>query len=434
MKPTQTIAIIGSSWGDEGKGKLVDFLSESADIVVRFQGGNNAGHSVVIDNKRYSFHLLPSGVLQNKIIIIGNGVVIDPAVLLSELERIQAEGFDPKLIVSSTAHIIFPFHNYIDELEEKHKACHAAGTTKRGIGPCYSDKAARYGIRVFDISHPEIFKPKWDKFVEIKKKIVEAYGGNWSFDDDAMFNQYVRFGEKLKPFMKDTSFFINDALDNGKRIVFEGAQGVLLGVDHGMYPYGTSSNTWAGGIPVGAGISPKRIDKIIGIIKAYTSRVGGGPLPTELHDETGDQIREQGHEYGTTTGRPRRVGWIDLVNLKYACMLNGYDALGITLLDALAGFETVKLCVNYLRNGEELDKWPIQSEIIEECTPKYIEMSGWKKLPAEEWSKIAKKGYDALPKKIRDYIEFIENYLGVPISFISIGPNRTDSIVRYPIW
>jgi adenylosuccinate synthase len=431
MQPTQTVAVIGSSWGDEGKGKLVDFLSKTADIVVRFQGGNNAGHTVVINGKKHSFHLLPSGVLQNKTVVISNGVVVDPAVLFEELEKIQSEGYEPELIVSSTAHIIFPFHNYIDELQEKHKDCHAAGTTKRGIGPSYSDKAARYGIRVFDLVHPEYFKEKWEKMIELKKKMIIALGGDWCFKTDEIFEQYVEFGKKLKPYMKDTAYFLNEALDEGKLILFEGAQGALLGLDHGMYPYGTSSTTWAGGIPAGTGISPKRIDKIIGIIKAYTSRVGGGPLPTELKDDTGNFIREQGHEYGTTTGRPRRVGWIDLVNLKYACMLNRYDALGITLLDVLGGLPTIKLCTKYVKNGEELDKWPIHSEIIEECTPKYIEMPGWKK---QEWSKIAQKGYLYLPETMRKYIKFIEDYLGIPIAFVSIGPNRKDSIVRSSIW
>ncbi|MBN2154668.1 MAG: adenylosuccinate synthase [Candidatus Lokiarchaeota archaeon] len=434
MKPTQTVAVIGSSWGDEGKGKLVDFLSKTADIVVRFQGGNNAGHTVVINNKKHSFHLLPSGVLQNKTVVISNGVVIDPEVLFTELDHIQSEGYKPELIVSSTAHIIFPFHNYIDELEEKHKDYHAAGTTKRGIGPSYSDKAARYGIRVFDLVHPEFFKAKWDNLIDIKKKMIIALGGNWCYNAEEIFNQYVEFGRKLKPYMRDTAYFLNESLDDGKLILFEGAQGALLGLDHGMYPFGTSSTTWAGGIPAGAGISPKRIDKIIGIIKAYTSRVGGGPLPTELKDETGNYIREHGHEYGTTTGRPRRVGWIDLVNLKYTCMLNRYDALAISLLDVLGGLLKIKLCVKYIRNGQELDKWPIHSEIINECTPKYIEMPGWKNLHEEEWSEIAVQGFISLPEEMRNYIKFIEDYLGVPIAFISIGPNRKDSIVRYPIW
>jgi adenylosuccinate synthase len=434
MNQTQTVAVIGSSWGDEGKGKLVDFLSKTADIVVRFQGGNNAGHTVVINGKKHSFHLLPSGVLQNKTVVISNGVVIDPAVLFEELGKIQSEGYEPELIVSSTAHIIFPFHNYIDELQEKHKDCHAAGTTKRGIGPSYSDKAARYGIRVFDLVHPEYFKEKWEKMVELKKKMIIALGGDWCFKTDEIFEQYVEFGKKLKPYMKDTAYFLNEAIDDGKLILFEGAQGALLGLDHGMYPYGTSSTTWAGGIPAGTGISPKRIDKIVGIIKAYTSRVGGGPLPTELKDDTGNFIREQGHEYGTTTGRPRRVGWIDLVNLKYACMLNRYDALGITLLDVLGGISTIKLCIKYIKNGQELDRWPIHSEIIEKCTPKYVEMPGWKNSSGEEWSKIAQKGYSHLPETMRKYIKFIEDYLGIPIAFVSIGPNRKDSIVRSSIW
>jgi adenylosuccinate synthase len=430
----QTIAVIGSSWGDEGKGKLVDFLSKDADIVVRFQGGNNAGHTVVINNKRYSFHLLPSGVLQNKTVVISNGVVVDPAVLFSEIDKMRAEGFEPNLIVSSTAHVIFPFHNYIDELEEKHKDCHAAGTTKRGIGPSYSDKAARFGIRIYDLTQPEIFKQKWEKFVTYKKKLITSFDGDWCFDEDTIFQQYIEYGRNLKPLMRDTAFFLNKALDEGKRIVFEGAQGALLGIDHGMYPFGTSSTTWAGGISAGTGISPKFIGKIVGIIKAYTSRVGEGPLPTEIDDETAHTIREQGHEYGTTTGRPRRVGWIDLVNLKYACMLNRYDSLCMSLLDALGGITPVKLCIKYKLNGQEMDEWPIHSEIINQCEPVYIEMPGWDNLKAEQWSSIAHLGYTAIPQPMQNYIQKIEEILDVPVSFISIGPNRSDSIVRHPFW
>jgi adenylosuccinate synthase len=432
----QSVTVIGSSWGDEGKGKIVDYLAEKADIVVRFQGGNNAGHTVVIENKKYKFHLLPSGGLQKKIIVIGNGVVIDPKVLLSEIDNLRHEGFDPKLIISSTAHVIFPFHNFLDGIEEENKRDYAAGTTKRGIGPAYSDKASRHGLRVYDITHQKIFEKKFEQLYNNKKIFCEALGKKWPFDKDEIKEQYLEYGKKLKPYMRDTAYYLNQALDNGKRILFEGAQGALLCIDHGMYPFGTSSNTWAAGVSAGTGISPKKIDVIIGVIKAYTSRVGGGSIPTELFDEIGNTLREQGHEYGTTTGRPRRVGWIDLVNLKYACMLNRYDHLCITLLDAMGGLDQVSLCVKYRNKetGEELEHWPIQSEIIDKCAPVYITMPGWKILSGKEWTELAKSGYDSLPESMKKYIEKIEEILEIPVTIISIGPNRKDTIIRREIW
>lgn len=447
-----SITVIGSSWGDEGKGKIVDYLADKADLVVRFQGGNNAGHTVVINNEKFKFHLLPSGALQRKTIVIGNGVVVDPEVLLGEIESIKSRGYDPELIISSTAHVIFPFHKYIDGLEEKTKDNYAAGTTKRGIGPTYSDKAARYGLRIYDITEPDVFRLKFPRLFKMKENLVKSMGVEWPFDAEEIAEQYLEFGKKLKPYMKDTSFYINKALKDGKKIVFEGAQGTLLGIDHGMYPFGTSSNTWAGGVCCGAGVSPKVVQKSVGIIKAYTSRVGGGSVPTELGNvdeaekggdivdenptdaDIGHRIREQGHEYGTTTGRPRRVGWIDLVNLKYACMLNGFDHLAITLLDAMGGIDEVKLCTKYRYKGRDLDDWPIQSEIIDECEPVYIKMPGWKNRPAEEWSKIAGQGYDALPEPIKNYLHKIEEVLEVPITIVSIGPNRSDTIIRDRIW
>jgi adenylosuccinate synthase len=450
----QTAAVIGSSWGDEGKGKIVDYLAEKADIVVRFQGGNNAGHTVVIENKKYKFHLLPSGALQKKTIVIGNGVVLDPAVMFKEIETLKKEGFEPDLVISSTTHVIFPFHNFVDGLQEESKKKYAAGTTKRGIGPTYSDKMLRYGIRVFDLTEPEIFKPKFERLFNHKKREVEALGVEWpsEFTIESISEQYLDYGKRIKPYMKDTAYYLNDALKSGKKIMFEGAQGMLLGIDHGMYPFGTSSQTWAAGISAGSGVSPKKIDVLIGIIKAYTSRVGGGPLPTELgnindakkggpinfenpnDDEIGHLLREQGHEYGTTTGRPRRVGWIDCVNLKYACMLNDYDHLAIMLCDPMGGLKEVKICVDYELDGKKLGKWPIQSEIIEKCKPVYITMPGWENLPSEEWTSIAAKGYNAIPKALRNYIEKLEEILEYPINIVSVGPNRKDTIIRKPIW
>ncbi len=436
-KNTQTIIITGASWGDEGKGKIVDFLASEADIVARFQGGNNAGHTVVVKGKKYKFHLIPSGAIKNKTIVIGNGVVIDPEVLFEELEMLKTEGFTPDLKISNTAHVIFPFHKLLDGMEEITKGKYAAGTTKRGIGPTYSDKASRYGIRVFDLLHKDIFLNKFSRLYDLKLKIYKAFSGNsqdWELNKQEIIDNYLKFGEIMRPYVISSAYYLNSALDNGKKILLEGAQGCLLGIDHGMYPYGTSSITWAGGAPGGCGISPTRIDKIIGVIKAYTSRVGGGPVPTELDGELAHQIREQGHEYGTTTGRPRRVGWIDLFNLKYATMINNYDSLAITLLDALEGVNPIKLCVGYTLNGEKLDSWPIHSELIAQCTPDYISMPGWEPRSSEEWSKIAKEGFEALPTEIKNYIAKIEDILGTPIGIVSIGPDREDTILRTTFW
>ncbi|MHA1718161.1 MAG: adenylosuccinate synthase [Promethearchaeota archaeon] len=439
-KKIQTLVVSGAAWGDEGKGKIVDLLSSDnygVDIVARFQGGNNAGHTVVVKGKKYKFHLIPSGAVQNKTIVIGNGVVIDPEVLFEELNMLKEEGFNPKLKISETAHIIFPFHKLIDGLEEEKKGNYAAGTTKRGIGPTYSDKMARFGIRVFDLLDEKIFRSKFEKLFELKRKMYKILlntDDDWDLDKEKIFKDYLNYGKEMKPYVVNTAFYLNQAIDNGKKILFEGAQGALLGIDHGMYPFGTSSVTWSGGVCAGAGIGPTRIDRVIGVIKAYTSRVGGGPLPTELEGELAHQIREQGHEYGTTTGRPRRVGWIDLFNLKYAVMINHYDYLAITLLDALAGVDPIKLCIGYSYNGESLKTWPIQSEIIEKCSPEYIEMPGWKSLDPEKWSEIAQNGFDTLPENIKNYIRKIEDILGVELAIISIGPNRTDTIIKKSAW
>ena len=430
----KTLIVTGASWGDEGKGKLVDFLAKTADIVVRFQGGNNAGHTVVINNKKFKFHLLPSGILQNKTIVIGNGVVIDPKVLLSEIEATEKEGFEVDLKISSTAHVIFPFHCLLDGIEEKNKGDYAAGTTKRGIGPTYSDKAARFGIRIWDLLTPERFKEKFRKLYALKKQIFESYGSTWDLDPDQIEQEYLEYGQRLKDYCIDTAFYLNQALNEGKNLLLEGAQGTLLGIDHGMYPFGTSSITWAGGVSGGCGLSPVLLNKVVGVVKAYTSRVGGGPVVTELDGPLAEQIREQGHEYGTTTGRPRRVGWLDLVATKYAVMLNQYHSIALTLLDALEGVPELKVCTGYEFNGVVLPSWPIQSEIIEECVPKYEVLKGWEPRSSEEWSAIASKGYDALPQEIKDYIKFIEDYLEVPVSVISIGPNRSDTIIRGELW
>ncbi|MHA1283215.1 MAG: adenylosuccinate synthase [Promethearchaeota archaeon] len=424
-----TIAIVGLSWGDEGKGKFVDFIAQKADIVVRYQGGNNAGHTVVHDGIKYKFHLMPSGAVLEKEVIIANGVVVDPKVLIEEINNLKTHNKKINLKISSTAHVIFPFHRILDGIQEKLKGKLAAGTTKRGIGPTYSDKAERWGLRIFDLINPNILKSKLQTLIDLKKRIINCFQENWDANFNEIYEEYKKYGEILKPYVIDTAYYINKAIDEGKKIVFEGAQGTLLGIDHGMYPYGTSSNSNVLGIPPGTGVPPKKIGKVIGVVKAYTSRVGGGYLPTEINDEIGDTIRKQGNEYGTTTGRPRRIGWLDLFNIKYSVMINGVDYIIITLLDALEGINPLKICTAYEMEGKILNQWPIQPELIEKCKPIYTEFEGWEKKSREGWSKIANKGYDALPESMKIYLKAIEQELGVQIAMISIGPSRNDTIV-----
>ena len=372
--------------------------------------------------------MIPSGAPLEKEVVIANGCVVDPKVLLEEIESLKKLNKKINLKLSSTAHVIFPFHRILDGLEEKSKGEYSAGTTKRGIGPTYADKAARWGIRIFDLIHPEILRPKLEKLYKIKKELINLYDPSWDIDLESIFEEYKLYGDQLKPYVIDTAYYLNKAIDAGKKIVFEGAQGNLLSIDHGMYPFGTSSNANALGICAGTGIPPKKIGKIFGIIKAYTSRVGEGKFPTELFNDSAEKIREQGHEYGTVTGRPRRVGWIDLFNIKYGIMINGVDKIIITLLDALQGINPIKICIAYELNGEILESWPIQSEIIEKCKPIYKEFEGWKSKTRDEWSEIAKQGYKALPDTMKKYIQAINEELKIDIALISIGPERGDTI------
>ncbi len=428
-KKNNNIAIIGMSWGDEGKGKFCDYLAQKADIVVRFNGGNNAGHTVVSDGIKYKFKLMPSGGPLEKEVIIANGCVVDPKVLLDEIENLKKLGKKINLKLSSTSHIIFPFHKVLDGLEEESKGKYSAGTTKRGIGPTYSDKAARWGIRTFDLINPQLLKSKLEKLYKIKKDLINLYDSHWDTDFNSIYEEYKSYGDRLKPYVIDTAYYLNKAIDSGKKIVFEGAQGTLLGIDHGMYPFGTSSNANALGISAGTGVPSKKIGKIIGVIKAYTSRVGGGLFPTELTNSIAEKIRDQGKEYGTVTGRPRRVGWLDLFNIKYSIMINGVDSVIITLLDALEGINPLKICTAYELEGRLLESWPIQSEIIEQCKPLYNTFNGWEPKTSEEWSEIAKQGFNALPLAMKTYIQFIKDELQTDIAMISIGPDRNDTIV-----
>lgn len=423
------IVIIGTQWGDEGKGKVVDYYAEKADMVVRFSGGNNAGHTVVVKGKSYKFNLMPSGaVRKGKRVIIGNGVVVDPKRLLEEIELLKKDGLDPNLGISERAHVIFPYHRDLDEAEENVKGKFKAGTTKRGIGPCYSDKAGRFGIRIADLMDRNVFREKLDFIFPIKEDQIKLYGGNLSTKKEEIFENYSKLGEKLKQYVGDVVFEINDATEKRKNVLFEGTQGTMLDIDHGVYPFGTSCNVTAGAVCTGAGVSPTKIDEVIGVAKAYTSRVGEGPLPTELKDEIGERIRKKGGEFGTTTGRPRRTGWIDMITVNYSCLINGVTGIAITKLDVLGGIEKIRLCTSYGFESKIIDKLPANPEIFAKYTPIYEEMDGWEDLSSEEWSKISKIGMSGLPKEAKAYVEKISKICKVPIYMVSIGPGREDTI------
>jgi adenylosuccinate synthase len=418
------LAIIGSQWGDEGKGKVTDIYAENSDIVVRFQGGNNAGHTIVVGDKTYKFHLMPSGAVHRKSLVLGNGVVIDPKVLIEEIEKLKKDGFTPEISISDRANIIMPYHRILDGIEEKMKGAHAAGTTRKGIGPCYSDKISRFGIRFSDLLDLEVFKNKLDLIVPIKQKIFDAFGEDVKLDIDSIYNEYVSYRSYLKDYIKDTSVFLNKSYDEGNNILMEGAQGTHLDIDHGIYPFTTSSNTNAGGICTGSGVSPNKIDRIVGITKAYTSRVGEGPFPTELLDKEGEFLREKGREFGTTTGRPRRCGWLDLVLVKYSCLLNNFSGLAITKIDVLTEMKKLKICYAYDYNGKILYDFPSNMRILAQCKPLYAEFDGWQEF---DWKKA--KDIKSLPKEVQAYIQYIEEQTKTPICMISYGPKRDETLV-----
>ena len=423
------VVIVGTQWGDEGKGKVVDFYAQQADVVVRFNGGDNAGHTVGHAGKTWKLHHIPSGVLSNRLAVIGNGCVVNPKTLIEkELAMLRAEGIQPNLVISARAHVVLPYHIVLDEIEEKKKGKFQAGTTKRGIGPCYSDKAARFGIRMGDLLDRNTLREKLHFLHELKVRQIESYGGKFERSEEDIFNEYMAYGEQLRQFVGNASAIINQALDQGKRVLFEGAQGTMLDIDHGMYPFGTSSSTTAGGACTGAGVGPGRIDEVIGVVKAYTSRVGAGPLPTEITDETAQRIRDKGGEYGTTTGRPRRIGWLDLVTLKYAKEVNGLTGLAFTRVDTLAGISKVKLCVAYELDGKRTADMPQSAEEFARCKPVYEEMPGWKDLKPEEWRRICMRGYFAFPDGPKNYIRRISEHLGLPVYLVSVGPDRESTI------
>ncbi len=426
--------VVGTQFGDEGKGKIIDFLGDRADVIVRFQGGANAGHTVQVGDELFAFHLLPSGVLRRRVLnIIGNGVVIEPGQVLKELEDLQSRGHpEPNLRISDRAHVVMPYHKVIDGLEEGLKGNLAAGSTRRGIAPVFEDKVGKWGLRMCDLVDPEALREKLATVVPVKQRIVQAYGGTDVLDVDALFKEYAEYGQRLGPLVTDTSVLLDAQLGLGKRVLFEGAQGTHLCIDHGIYPYGTSSNCTAGAAATGAGVSPRYLTEILGVAKAFTSRVGAGPFPTEQEGDVATHLRETGGgEYGTTTRRPRRTGWIDLVMLRMSVRVNGLTGLAVTKLDVLGGFDRVKACVAYRSDGKTLRDFPASMRILAKVEPVYREFRGWPELPEDAWIAIAKKGSRALPDPMRRYLAFLETQLKVPVKVASIGRSRAATMALH---
>ncbi len=420
-----TVVIIGAQWGDEGKGKVTDFLAEKADIIVRYQGGNNAGHTVVVDDAEFKLHLIPSGILHpDKLSVIGNGVVIDPGVLKQELDSLTERRVPiGKLCISQRAHIIMPYHRLMDAVEEEQKGEAKIGTTKRGIGPTYTDKASRVGIRVVDLIDKEEFPKLLKQNIESKNILFEKIFNTKGFEYEEVLKEYQGYAELLEPMAEDVSLLVHNAIKEGKNVLFEGAQGTLLDLDHGTYPYVTSSHPTAAAACLGTGIGPTKIDRVLGIVKAYTTRVGEGPFPTELMDEVGEEIRRNGNEFGTTTGRPRRCGWFDAVIVRYAARISGLDSLAITKLDVLSGLPVVKLCSGYSYKGELIREFPASLKELAKCEPVYEEFPGW----TEDISKVTR--YEDLPDNAKRYLERIVELTEVKIALIGVGVKRTQTII-----
>jgi len=414
--------VIGTQWGDEGKGKVVDYYSKDAYYVVRFQGGNNAVHTIKVDKEVYKLHTIPSGVIQGKIGVIGNGVVLDPEILIKEIDELNKRNINPKLLISDRTHIIMPYHKILDGAEEKYLKEKKIGTTKRGIGPCYSDKISRNGIRTCDLINRESLRKKLDLIIPIKKRIFESYNIDIKLDKKKIFKIYVEFGDRIKKYVTQTHIELNKAIKQNKNILLEGAQGTMLDVDYGTYPYTTSSHTISGGSCIGAGISPKKINEVIGVVKAYTTRVGEGPLPTELFDKYGKHLQEKGHEFGTTTSRPRRCGWLDLVVVNHSCMISGVTQIALTKLDVLDGLDKIKVCTKYDIDGKKIDYFPSNIADVKKCKPVYEELDVWEKIDKSVSS------FSNLPKQAQKYIKFIEKKVGVSVKLVSIGPGRNETI------
>mgnify|MGYP000539453747 CR=1 FL=1 len=416
-----TTMVIGTQWGDEGKGKIVDYLSRDADYVVRFQGGNNAGHTINVNGDIYKLHIIPSGVIQGKIGVIGNGCVVDPEVLIEEINALEERGIKPRVLISNRAHVIMPYHRLLDGAAESYLGGKKIGTTKRGIGPCYSDKIARLGIRMSDLLDREQLKQRLDVILPIKQSLLEVYGVKEKLNEKEILDRYIEYGSQLRSFIVDTHIILNQAIKEGRSILFEGAQGVMLDIDFGTYPYTTSSHVISGGGCIGTGVPPGFINRVIGVMKAYTTRVGEGPLLTELKNGIGRYLQEHGNEFGTTTSRPRRCGWLDLVVVKHACILSGLTEIAVTKLDVLTGLDPIKICVRYSIGGKETDVFPPYN--VDKYVPIYKEFPGWDELPSKP------KDFNDLPREARDYLKFIEDYLGIPINIVSTGPSRRETIV-----
>ncbi len=420
------VVIVGAQWGDEGKGKVVDVLTEKADCVARYQGGHNAGHTVVINNEKFVLHLIPSGILHDgKICIIGNGVVVDPAALIEEIEGLQKRNIDVEkyLLLSRNAHMIMPYHTAIEKEQEKQKGSKKIGTTGKGIGPAYVDKAARTGIRVGDLLYPDKFKEKIEINLSFINHLLKSFYNAPVLDADSIFNSYMQYAEKISKYIADTDIVINKMISQKKNVLIEGAQGTLLDIDHGTYPYVTSSSSIAGGACAGLGIGPTKITKVVGIVKAYTTRVGSGPFPTEIKDQLGETLREKGGEYGATTGRPRRCGWLDMVALKHSALINGLTSIVLTKFDILDGIDKIKICTAYKCNGKLLEKIPGDAALLEQCEPVYEELPGWK----EQTSGV--KTFEKLPEAAKNYVKRIESMLGVEVNIISSGQKRDEIII-----
>jgi adenylosuccinate synthase len=422
--------VIGTQWGDEGKGKIVDYLAQKADVVVRSQGGNNAGHTVVVDDKAFALRLLPSGILfSEKTCIIGSGVVVSPKVLLEEIRSITSQGVKiSKIELSTRAHIIMPYHIRIDEEDEKLKGAAKIGTTKNGIGPCYADKVNRVGIRVVDLMDEAVFKEKLRFNLNLKNRLFQTYYGVEGFDYDEVLKEYLGYADQLRQYVTDTDYSANHYIAEGKKVLFEGAQAAMLDLDHGTYPFVTSSNPTAGGACTGSGVGPRRMQNIFGVVKAYTTRVGAGPFPAEQNNEIGEYLRKTGHEFGTVTGRPRRCGWLDTAVVQFAAMLNSLDYLAITRLDILDGLKKLKICKGYTYKGVELKEYPASLDVLEASEPIYEEMDGW------NCDTSHCKTYEELPENARYYVERISQLVGVPLGIVSVGPNRSQTIILLEVF
>lgn len=429
LNKISTLVVVGSQWGDEGKGKITDLLSEEVDIIVRYQGGCNAGHTVVKGEKQFIFHLVPSGILhRGKKCLIGSGVVVDPESLLQEIDDLRQKGIEIKnnLYLDYKAQVVFPYHKDLDEVKERERGQDKLGTTKRGIGPAYVDKIARTGIRMVDLIDKEILPKKLEVNLKEKSEIFKKLYGIKIYNQNKveLIERYQKYGQLLKEYIIDVSLFINQAINAGKKVLFEGAQGTMLDIDHGTFPYVTSSHPVAGGACIGTGVGPTKIDKVLGVTKAYTTRVGSGPLPTEIEGELEEYIRQKGGEFGATTGRPRRCGWFDAVVVNYAVRINGMESMALTKIDVLSDLDKIKICTAYQYNGELIKEFPANLEILQNCTPVYEEIEGWNR----DISEITK--YKDLPSQLKDYINRIEELTKAKIVIVSVGPKRSQTIIR----